>query len=431
MLPDTNLQSLLAFVKHWCQDNVKAHDLAEAEQIAQALAREIGATIVQAAVDGLDDGRGREGCSIPCSCGRRAEFKGMRPRWVVSLAGAVLVERAYYYCRHCQTGISPWDRQQGLDQRQWSAALKAVVCELAARLTFTEAVTLLQRTTGLAIQASSAEQIVQDVGGRLRERQAQAQADIMAGAIVPAVTPAPARLYVSMDAAKAHIDGQWHDVKAGVIYQATPGSDGIDHCKQQTYLAAQKPAEAFGEQLYAHAVIAGLRQAQETIVIGDGADWIWNIADWHHPQATQIVDYWHACQHIHGLATVYYDGDDAQAKRWARDHCKSLRERGPAPLLRALRRMRPTTEAQREAIRIETGYFSRHRQRMRYPQFRARGLMIGSGPVEAACKSVVGTRLKRPGMRWKADGADALLAIRCAALSDDYETIANAAKLAA
>jgi hypothetical protein len=431
MLPDTDLQSLLTFIKQWCHDNVKVSSLAEAEQIAQSLARQIAMTIAQAAVDGLDDGRGREGCSIPCPCGRRAEFKGMRHRWVVSLAGQVRVERAYYYCRHCHTGVSPWDRQQGLDQRQWSASLKAIVCELAARLTFTEAVTLLQRTTGLAIQESSAEQIVQDVGGRLREQQGQAQAEIMAGAVVPAVTPAPARLYVSMDAAKAHIDGQWHDVKAGVIYQAKPGPDGIDRCVKQTYTAAQRPAEAFGEQLYAHAVTAGLRQAQETIVIGDGADWIWNIADWHHPQATQIVDYWHACQHIHGLAAVYYEGDDAQAKRWARDHCKGLRERGPAPLLRALRRMKPATEAKREAIRIETGYFRRHRQRMMYPQFRARGLMIGSGPVEAACKSVVGTRLKRSGMRWSETGADAVLAIRCAALSHDYEAIANAAKLAA
>ena len=175
-----SLQALLVPIQEWCAHNVKARSLDEAEQLAQSLARCIAEVIAQAAVDNMD-GTKRTGCSIPCACGHQAQYKGVRQRLVVTLAGSVRANRAYHCCKQCKTGVLPWDRRQGLDQRQCSPSLKALICELAASLTYTNAVTLLQRTCGIRVEESSAEQVVEQVGRRLRDTQAQTQKGIMAG----------------------------------------------------------------------------------------------------------------------------------------------------------------------------------------------------------------------------------------------------------
>ena len=157
MLPNIapeSLQALIAFVEDWCAQHIRAQSLQEAEQLAQSVARCIAQVVAQAAVDTVA-GTQRQGCSTACACGRRAEFKRMSERHVVTLAGTVRVERAYYYCKHCKTGVSPWDRQQGLDQRQWSPSLKALICELAASLTYANAVSLLERTCRAGRRAGS------------------------------------------------------------------------------------------------------------------------------------------------------------------------------------------------------------------------------------------------------------------------------------
>ena len=236
---------------------------------------------------------------------------------------------------------------------------------------------------------------------------------------------------MGLDGTSVHIDAAWHEVKTGVIYEGVADAEGNDEAQNSHYLAAQEPAELFGARAYAAAAQRGVEQAAETVVIGDGAEWIWNLAAEHYPQATEIVDYWHACEHIWDLRRVLYPQASEAGDRWAREHCRRLKEDGPVHLLRALVRLQPTGEEAREAVRTERGYFDKHRHRMRYPEFRRRGMMIGSGPVEAACKVVVGHRLKRAGMRWSGPGADAVLAVRCTLLNHHPQRLTEAAKLAA
>jgi hypothetical protein len=268
------------------------------------------------------------------------------------------------------------------------------------------------------------------VGGRLRAEQTALRDGLEYGEIEPLVAAAPRRLYVGMDGTSAHIDGHWHEVKTGVVYEGRPGADGLDTAAGARYVAVQENSERFGERLYTQAAQAGVTLGGETVVIGDGAEWIWNVAAHHYPGATQVVDYWHACEHVHALGRAYYGEGSKQEQRWAREHCRALREQGPGKLLGALARMRPKSEEQAEAVRLARGYFGRNRQRMQYQQFRAAGMMIGSGPVEAACKVVVGQRLKGAGMRWSASGADAVLAARAALLSGDTHLITQAARAA-
>ena len=311
--------------------------------------------------------------------------------------------------------------------------VKSLVANFCGRLPYAEAVELLELSTGLHVEVFSAEQMVAEVGQQLRALAAQEQAAVLAGEAPdgPGLAPAPKRLYVGLDGTHAHIDAAWHEVKTGVIYEGVPNAEGLDEATGSHYVAAQETAEVFGERAYAAAVRRGVQRAGETVVIGDGAEWIWNLAAHHYPQATEIVDYWQACEHIWDLRRALYPEKSEAGDRWAHEHCRRLKAQGPASLLRALARWQPTSEEAREAVRTERGYFGKHRHRMRYPQYRARGMMIGSGPVEAACKVVVGHRLKRAGMRWSQAGADAVLAIRCTVLNHQQEYLDRACKLAA
>ena len=114
----------------------------------------------------------------------------------------------------------------------------------------------------------------------------------------------------------------------------------------------------------------------------------------------------------------------------AKGHCDRLEQCAPASLLRSLRRRKGKTQEQKEAIRLQVGYFQAHKHRMNYHTYRAKAMMIGSGPVESACKVVVNQRLKQAGMRWTKNGADSILALRTAVLSGQTERIQHIARAA-
>ena len=423
-------RDLQAIMAGWMERHGTPEDLGELEELAEEVSRVVGRSVVECGLESSGERRGYRGSSVACECGRKARFVSYRPRGVGTLFGTVSIERAYYHCKHCKTAQVPWDREQGLSRLIWTPRVKALVSQVAARLPYGESVDLLAQLTGFEIEESGAERVVAEVGGRLRAEEGELMSGYDCGEITPLVAQASDRLYVGMDGTSAHIDGSWCEVKTGVVYDREVGSDGMDVCGDQRYVAAQEYAERFGERLYVTAAQGGVEWAEEVVVIGDGAEWIWNLAAHHYPGAVEILDYWHACEHIYELARVYYGEGNAKGKRWAQDHCRWLKERGPGTLLRSLNRMKPKTVEQEKAIEREWGYFTRNRKRMQYARYRQKGMMIGSGPVEAGCKTVVGARLKGSGMRWSSDGADAVLAIRTALLSRHYDRVQRMAKVA-
>jgi len=412
MISDDARDDLLDFVSSWACEHAVAGSLQEAEQLGLEVGAMVRRAVAQEAVSSSIARFEQSGSSLACQCGGSARMVGRRERVLVSMCGQVKARRRYYHCRDCGTGYAPWDRAQGMTQRQFTPAVKALVAELATHLSYSDTVMLLKRTTGLGIEESSAEQVVEEVGTRVREDQRERTRRILAGEVLG--EKSPKKLYVGVDGTHAHIDGAWHEVKVGVIY---------DDAGHKQYLAARESAEKFGERTYAAAVEAGVETAAEVVVIGDGAEWIWNLAALHFPDAIEIVDYWHACEHICEAANACYGEGTKAARGWAEDYKRRLFEEGCEPLLRSLRAMRPDTLQGLEAVRLARGYFGRHRKRMRYPQFRRRGLAIGSGPVEAACKVIVGQRLKRAGMRWTDAGADHILALRCLLKSGDHHRL--------
>ena len=227
MISTAATQDLLEKVRAWCGAHLRVESVAEAEELAVTIMRQVGQVIVSA---GLVQNAGRasyQGCSVPCACGRRAKFIGYRRRGVATLAGLAPVRRAYYHCRHCRQGQAPWDRRQGLTRRQWTPGAKSLIANFCGRMPYNEAVELLGLSTGLQVTEFNAEQIVAEVGRQLRELAAQAQAAVQAGE-GPDPSVAVPRLYIGMDGTSAHIDAAWHEVKTGVIYEARPDAEGVD-----------------------------------------------------------------------------------------------------------------------------------------------------------------------------------------------------------
>ena len=329
------LQDLLGTCREWCREHVRAEDLGELEGLVADVVRAVGEAMMQECLPSLASEHGRPDGGVRCSCGHKARYVSDRPRGVGTQYGVVEVSRAYYHCRHCRSSYVPWDASQGLSSLQWTPRVKGLVAQAVGYMTYSEAVEMLALFTGLRIEESCAERIVAEVSGRLRAEETTLIEACAGGTVASLGSPAPERLYIAMDGVSAHIDGSYHEVKVGLTYDGVPGEDGIDRCVGQRYVAAQERAEAFGERLYAAAVQAGLHAAVHTVVIGDGADWIWNLADLHYPEAAQILDYWHACEHIHSLARTHYGEGSAQGRRWADDHCRELKRSGPTSLLRA------------------------------------------------------------------------------------------------
>src|SRR4051794_41049123 len=156
--------------------------------------------------------------------------------------------------------------------------------------------------------------------------------------------------------------------------------------------------------------------------MGDGAEWIWNLADPYFPGAIQVVDVYHARQHLWELTRKLYRNDLANQKAWMKVHpWRLLDNRKIEKLVEALRAIQTDNTEGAERLRIEADYFERNAARMRYPQFRRQHLFVGSGVIEAGCKTVIGSRLKQSGMFWRVRRANAIIALRCCHLNGRLE----------
>lgn len=214
------------------------------------------------------------------------------------------------------------------------------------------------------------------------------------------------------------------EVKLGCVFtQMTVDAKGraVREEGSTTYTGGIETAEAFGRRLYVEAYRRGWNRAQKKVVIGDGAPWIWNLTGEHFPGAIPIVDLYHARQHLWELSSKLWPTNERQRRRWTTKRQKKLDGGRIESLLRDLRSLPSTPPEAAERVRHEVDYFATHAPRMRYPAFRRQHLFVGSGVVEAGCKTIIGSRLKRSGMFWRVRGANAIIALRCHRLSGTFE----------
>jgi hypothetical protein len=177
-------------------------------------------------------------------------------------------------------------------------------------------------------------------------------------------------------------------------------------------VATFEPASVFAGLVEAEGIRRGAGHVRQLTVLGDGATWIWNIASSKFPGATQVVDLFHAREHLHGLARLleFMLGDRKDA--WLAARLQDLDYGDIDGICRAGRAYR-LGGIKKDELDTALGYFENNAPRMRYHWFRQCGLFVGSGVVEAGCKTVIGQRLKLSGMHWTTVGADAITTLRC------------------
>jgi hypothetical protein len=297
------------------------------------------------------------------------------------------------------------------------------LAEVGAERAFIPAAALLARLTGVHVSKETVRLHSEQRGAALEAAQPAARRQVLAtGEAAEAVDAAPGTLLVETDGVMVRYrQTGWHEVKVGLV-----GGWEAARLQAPSYVAAREAAAVFGPRLLPEAARrgaldvvdwegertgAGLARLRAVVVLGAGAAWIWHLAAEHFGERTEIVDFYHASEHLWTLAHAPNGTGNAGAAAGATPRLKTLREEGGAARLQALQGVRPPTAEAKEGLRRERGYFRTPVARLAYPTFVAQGLPIGSGAVESAAKHLVQLRLKRPGARWSPTGAQALLTL--------------------
>jgi len=347
--------------------------------------------------------------------------------------------RPYYLCPHCHNGQFPADADLDVESRDLSPGVRRMLAVVGAAAPFDHGREQMKILAALEVTTKAVERTAENIGANIAQREQQEiqwamQLDL------PIVVGDPILIiYAQMDATGVPVvkketlgrqgktEGQpahTRQAKLGCVFTQTKWDEegyAIRDPDSTTYTGAIENAEEFGKRIYLEAWKRGWSRALKKVVIGDGAEWIWNIADQYFPGAIQIVDLYHARQHLWELARALYPNEDAKQKRWVMRQQNNLDQGQIDKLVRSLRSVEPSHAELAQKIRTEADYFEKNAGRMNYPQFRRQHLFVGSGVIEAGCKTVIGSRLKQSGMFWTIRGANAILALRCSQLNRRFE----------
>jgi hypothetical protein len=335
----------------------------------------------------------------------------------VSLVGVVRIERAYYRCRPCRRGHCPRDGQLRLSAAGLTPGAEQATALAGALGSFAEAATkVLPRLAGLRLAESTVERTAERAGQQLGQRLAAGETFGRARAWAwQPDAEGKTCAYVSGDltgvgmqgANGAAADGRMAAV--GMVYN--PGVPG-----QARYLAGLTGGlAALGEPLRRQGAQVGMDRADRWVALSDGGAGIEDFLRAHFPRVEAVIlDFFHAAEHLGDWAKAWHPDDAGAAAQRAGEWCHRLKHEGGAAVLAALTALDVSgrSPAVQEAHRELVGYLTHQVHRMDYPSYRAKGWQIGSGPVESACKQVVGQRLKGSGMRWGEAGADAVCHLR-------------------
>jgi hypothetical protein len=374
----------------------------------------------------------------PCSCGQQAHYRGLHSKPVLTALGSVEVSRPYYLCA-CGVGQFPVDLELDIENTEFSPGVRRMQALVGQEAPFDDGREQMKILAGLEVTTKSVERTAEAIGADIARRE-QAEIQKAQQLDLPVIVGKPIRiLYVQMDgtgipAVKKDTAGRLGKVegrpahtrecKLGCVFTQTQWDEegyAIRDPDSTTYTGAIETAEEFGRRIYAEASRRGWARALLKVVLGDGAEWIWNIVELHFPGAIQIVDLYHARQHLWEIARKLYPNEEGKQKAWIKIHQKLLDRGKIEKLVSALCSIHSDNTEIAEKVRTEADYFERNRERMRYPKFRRQHLFVGSGVIEAGCKTVIASRLKRSGMFWTLRGANAIVALRCCHLNGQFE----------
>lgn len=426
--------------------------IGDVEMALRESLREIGCEALRCF---LENTGGEIEAEIECGCGGELKYQRQRAATIWSVFGKVRYERAYYAGCCCGHGKAPVDEQYGIEPGKVTAGLANLVGLSGIDKAFEDGKKWLRSFLLFEVSENTIRAETEKLGAlqkKLDEELVQAMQDeAQLQKRECDQKQAPERLYGSIDAAKVRIEPRdkqekalagrenWRDLKIGCWYQGeiVPNRERsfrqkgkaqregtVIRAKNKEYFCDIAPADEFGKLLWATGCSVDADHARVLVFVCDGAVWIWNLVDQYFPHAVQIVDWYHAEDHLKRVAEEAYSIPE-QRQAWLKEITEDLWQGRVELVIAACQDLSKQSELARQAAT----YFSNNCERMRYAEFRSAGYLIGSGVVESGCKQIVSQRLKLPGAQWNLDGAILTAKARAAWLSGKWQTLLHARSL--
>ena len=412
-------------------------DLEAWEGALRAAVLSAGGKILEQLLQRVGSGRGHR--VIGCRCGARMESRGLRPKELVTILGPVSYRRSRFQCPVCQSTRYPGDEELDIVETTRSPGLRRMMARAGSRSTFKEGREDLKIYAGIEVSAKDVERGAEGVGQEMEAWASQERREMLQIPERVRSEKTIPLLYVSYDGTgvpmtaeelrgrkgkQADGSAKTREAKLGCVYtQTTTDVRGfpVRDPDSTSFVGAIESAEDFGWRIYGEAVRRGLSQAERVVVLGDSALWIKNLAQMHFPEAVFIIDLYHARQHVSELCKNLFVGNEKkihdQRIRWWTDLDGGKVEK----IIRQAQACLPPEGEAKKKAEVEIHYLEKNAGHMRYAEFRAQGLFVGSGVVEAGCKTLIGHRLKQSGMEWSVRGANAILSLRCILASGRFE----------
>jgi len=383
------------------------------------------------------DGGDYRGTTLESEKGGVFEFKEYRDKQVLTVLGPVMIQRAYYYDQDGRVGYCPKDVALDIAETSFSPGVRRIMARVGAYRPFGLGHQDIKEMAGIEVDSKAIERISHQLGEQVEGFYQREGSQFLSGKVVP-LQPVTT-MYICMDATGVPVvkaetanrkgkgeagQAKTREAKLGCVFTQTT-VDEKGHPKRDedstSYVGAIETAEAFGNRMDAEALRRGLERAQRVCVIGDAAAWIWNIAEERFYRAIQIIDLYHAREHYWSVARAVFGSHPKKLNQWTERRRKELNEGKVEDVIKAIQRLAVSTPEHKEILEGEIAFFGKNKHRMRYAEFRRQGLFVGSGVVEAGCRTVIGQRLKQSGMHWTVKGANNIIALRCCILSNRWE----------
>jgi len=423
------------FLSRACAE--RGGDLESWEFALRAAVLSAGASLLEKMLKGI--GSGRQGEPVLCHCGSGMQSRGLKAKRIKTILGDISFQRSLFVCPRCQASRFPGDELLGIVGTLFSPGSRRLMARAGQRDTFKEGRDDLLEFACVKVTAKDVERVAEGTGEAVENWQEAERRELMnadRAAEPPEQVPV---LYVCYDGTGVPMvpwetDGRkgkqpdgtsrTREVKLGCVFTQTKVDEKgypVRDDASTTFVGAIESSKEFGWRIYAEAVRRGLEVAEKVVVIGDGARYNWEIASEHFPYSIKIVDLYHARERLHKLCVLLVPRGGRELIRLETRWRTALDEGKVKKIINEASLRLPENKERREAAEKQIGYFRNNASRMHYGDYRAQGMFVGSGVVEAGCKTVIGKRLKQSGMEWTVRGANAIIALRCCYLSDRTE----------
>jgi hypothetical protein len=399
-----------------------------------------GAKVLEGLLEKVGVGRPQQ--PVQCECKNTMQSRGTRNKQLLTTLGPIAFTRSLYQCGKCGKTRYPGDEALGICGTSRSPGVRRLEAHFGAKQPFKEAASDIALAAGLKTSPKDVERVAESTGRDVAQWEA-AQREA-ARRMEPPPLEAPKDinvLYIAYDGTGVPMvpgelagrkgkqeDGsaKTREAKLGCVFTQTTLDDKgrpIRDPGSTTYTGAIETAAVFGKRIYGEAVRRGLHRARQVVVLSDGAEWAKNLAQEQFGTAVHILDLYHAREHVSQLCLALFDRDIKRLNRYRDRWWEWLDEGNIEAISQEVQALLPKNPNSRKEARRELAYLEKNKEHMRYAQFRRRGYFVGSGVIEAGCKTIVAKRMKQSGMEWSLAGANAIIELRCNLLSrrqEDY-----------